>query len=227
MKYTLTNLLVLFLLFTAWGNIQANSVTPDDITTTETLIQLHKKLAKQEKEARKNYALMTAGQEFVTNATDKFEKARSTLDSKLNDLNQYLQLSAAIVTTGISLYKLIDEYADFTSNTYTYAKKKPMVLWYYNNANKAIAQEVKHCEKLYAVMAASGVTLMRSSIKEKINLIYTMKNSIERARSILWRANIYCSLMVAGGYTQLFIQDVLDDAARTKIAIKVSEHWNR
>lgn len=209
------------------SSVHANVITPNDSPTAEALIQLHKDLAKQEKEARDNYTLMTAGQELVTNVTDKFKQARSVLDSKLNDLNQYVDLAASIGVTGISLYKLIDEYADFTSNTYAYAKKKPMVLWYYNNANKAIADEVKHCQKLYAVMAASGVTLIRSSIKEKINLIYTIKSSIERARYILWRANVYCSLMVSGGYTQLFIQDVLDEAARTKIANSVIHNWNR
>ena len=155
MKLTYTILFFAFSLCIIFNcsSIHANVITPNDSPTAEALIQLHKDLAKQEKEARDNYTLMTAGQELVTNVTDKFKKTRSVLDSKLNDLNQYVDLAASIGVTGISLYKLIDEYADFTSNTYAYAKKKPMVLWYYNNANKAIADEVKHCQKLYAVMA--------------------------------------------------------------------------
>ena len=61
------------------------------------------------------------------------------------------------------------EYKDFTVNTYKYVTKKPFVAWYYADANLAIAREIKHTQKLYATVAASGINLMKASMDEKMN----------------------------------------------------------
>lgn len=49
----------------------------------------------------------------------------------------------------------------------------------------AVAREIKHCYTLYASVAASGINVMKASMDEKLNLVFTLKNSVDRARYII------------------------------------------
>ena len=94
----------------------------------------------------------------------EFNEVRTTLNTKMSNAHSYLVLAGAISSTANSLYMLVKEYKDFTSNTFKHVKKKPFVGWYYADANVAIAREVQHCYKLYTSVAASGINLMKASM---------------------------------------------------------------
>jgi hypothetical protein len=53
-------------------------------------------------------------------------------------------LASSLSTTANSLYKLIDEYSKFTGQAFRYVTKKPVVGWYYTEANYACAREIKN-----------------------------------------------------------------------------------
>ena len=182
---------------------------PKDLPTFEALMALHKAVKKDEDQALARIATSFGEQSLVTKGAEKFNDVRSTLDTKLNNAHSYVVLAAAISSTASSLYLLTKEYKDFTANTYKYVSKKPFVAWYYTEANVAIAREIKHAQKLYVTVAASGINLMKASMDEKLNLVMTLKDSIENARRIIDNANLYCYLVTDCGWKPDYIWEIL------------------
>ena len=152
-------------------------VVPKDLPTIEALIALHKAVKKDEDKAMQRVATSFGEQSLVTKGANRFNEVRTILNTKMNNAHSYLVLAGAVSSTANSLYMLVKEYKDFTSNTFKHVKKKPFVAWYYADANLAISREVKHCYKLYASVAASGINLMKA-YKD------TSKTPIQHAKNV-------------------------------------------
>ena len=191
-------------------------VIPKDLPTIEALIALHKAVKKDEDKAMQRVA-----------ASFGFNDVRTTLNTKLDNAHSYLMLAGAISSTANALYRLVKEYKDFTSNTFGHVSKKPFVAWYYADANLAISREVKHCYKLYASVAASGINLMKASMDEKLNLVMTLKSTIDRARYIIDNANLYCYLITDCGWKPDYIWEILNSEVKDEIAKTVIDKWNK
>ena len=202
-------------------------VVPKDLPTIEALIALHKAVKKDEDKAMQRVATSFGEQSLVTKGANRFNEVRTTLNTKMNNAHSYLVLAGAVSSTANSLYMLIKEYKDFTSNTFKHVKKKPFVAWYYADANLAISREVKHCYKLYASVAASGINLMKASLDEKLNLVMTLKSTIDKARYIIDNANLYCYLMTQGGWKPDYIWEILNSSVKDEIVNKVVNKWNQ
>lgn len=200
---------------------------PKDLPTFEALMALHKAVKKDEDQALARIATSFGEQSLVTKGAEKFNDVRSTLDTKLNNAYSYVVLAAAISSTASSLYLLTKEYKDFTANTYRYVSKKPFVAWYYTEANVAIAREIKHAQKLYATVAASGINLMKASMDEKLNLVMSLKDTIENARRIIDNANLYCYLVTDCGWKPDYIWEILTSDVKDEIVTAVIGRWNK
>ena len=200
---------------------------PKDLPTFEALMALHKAVKKDEDQALARIATSFGEQSLVTKGAEKFNDVRSTLDTRLNNAYSYVVLAAAISSTASSLYLLTKEYKDFTANTYKYVSKKPFVAWYYAEANVAIAREIKHAQKLYVTLAASGINLMKASMDEKLNLVMTLKDSIENARRIIDNANLYCYLVTDCGWKPDYIWEILTSDVKDEIVTVVIGKWNK
>lgn len=200
---------------------------PKDLPTFEALMALHKAVKKDEDQALARIATSFGEQSLVTKGAEKFNDVRSTLDTRLNNAYSYVVLAAAISSTASSLYLLTKEYKDFTANIYKYVSKKPFVAWYYAEANVAIAREIKHAQKLYATVAASGINLMKASMDEKLNLVMTLKDSIENARRIIDNANLYCYLVTDCGWKPDYIWEILTSDVKDEIVSAVIGKWNK
>lgn len=202
-------------------------VIPKDLPTIEALIALHKAVKKDEDKAMQRVAASFGEQSLVTKGAGKFNEVRTTLNTKLDNAHSYLVLAGAISATANALYQLVKEYKDFTSNTFGHVSKKPFVTWYYADANLAISREVKHCYKLYASVAASGINLMKASMDEKLNLVMTLKSTIDRARYIIDNANLYCYLITDCGWKPDYIWEILNSEVKDEIAKTVIDKWNK
>ena len=121
---------------------------------------------------------------------------------------------------------LTKEYKDFTVNTYKYVSQKPFVAWYYTDANVAIAREIKHAQRLYVSLAASGINLMKASMDEKLDLVMTLKNTIDNARRIIDNANLYCYLVTDCGWKPDYIWEILTSSVKDEIVEGVVGKWN-
>lgn len=200
---------------------------PKDLPTFEALMALHKCVKKDEDAALQRVATSFGEQSIVTKGAKKFNDVRTTLDTKLNNAYSYVVLAGAISSTANSLYLLTKEYADFTENTYQNVLKKPFVAWYFTEANVAVAREIKHCYTLYASVAASGINVMKASMDEKLNLVMTLKTSIDRARYIIDNANLYCYMITECGWKPDYIWEILTSEVKDEIAKIVINNWNK
>ena len=202
-------------------------VLPKDLPTIEALIALHKAVKKDEDQALQRVATSFGEQSLLTKGAIKFNDVRTTLDTKLSNAHSYLVLAGAISSTANSLYQLVRDYKDFTAHTFSHVSKKPFVAWYYADANVAISREVKHCYKLYAFVAASGINLMKASMDEKLNLVMTLKTTIDKARYIIDNANLYCFLITDCGWKPDYIWEILNSSVKDEIADKVINKWKQ
>ncbi len=163
---------------------------PQDFPTIEALISLHKMIKGEEDAARDKIAVSFGEQSLVTKGANKFNDARTTLDSKLSNGYSYVLLAASLSYTASSMYKLIQEYSEFAQLSVQYSTKKPMVAWYFAEANLACSREIKNIKALYLTMTASGLNVMKASMDEKLNLVNSIKTSIDTMRGIIDSA--YC-----------------------------------
>jgi hypothetical protein len=200
---------------------------PKDLPTFEALMALHKAVKKDEDQALTRIATSFGEQSLVTKGAEKFNDVRSTLDTRLNNTYSYVVLAGAISSTASSLYLLTKEYKDFTVNTYKHVSKKPFVAWYYADANLAISREIKHAQKLYMSVAASGINLMKASMDEKLNLVMTLKTTIDNARRIIDNANLYCYLMTNCGWKPDYIWEILTSDVKDEIVNAIINKWNK
>ena len=210
-------------------SIQADKIWefPADPPAIEALINLHKTIKKDEDAALGRIGTSLAEQTLVSKGSKLFNDVRTTLDSKLNNVHSYVVLASAISMTANGLYRLTKEYKDFTMNTYKYVIKKPFVAWYYGNANYALIREIKHCQKLYAMFAASGVNIIRASMDQQLQLLMTLRTSIDKARSIIYDANLWCRIMVSGDWKPDYIWEILTADVTADIAKALIAKWNK
>lgn len=163
----------LLFIFPEWVN--AAIVLPDDTPTIEALIAMHKSIKSEEDKANVQLSLSYMEQGDVTKKSLNFNEVRTTLNSKLSNAYSYVLLASALSSTAMSLYKLIDEYKNFSSEMPGMVTKKPFVAFYYANAHTEVANEIKHAKTLYLSMSASGLNVMKATMDEKLNLLFSSK----------------------------------------------------
>ena len=185
---------------------------PHDLPTIEALISLHKLVKAEEDDAMARVATSFGEQSLVTKGAKKFNDVRTTLDSKLSNAYSYVVLAGALSSTANSLYRLITDYADFTTNMVETVKKKPMVGWYYTEAMFACDREIK------------GIK-MKASMDEKLEMVFELKTRIDTMRGIIDSASLWCSAVAIGGFGHDYIWDILNSEVLDKIANGVINNW--
>ena len=203
----------------------ANFDLPHDVGTIEALINLHKLMKSEEDEAMERIAASFGEQSLVTKGAEKYNAARTTLDSKLNNIYSYVVLAGAISSTANSLYRLIKDYSDFTSSTMESLKDKPMVGWYYSEAMFACNREIKAIKRMYATMSAAGLNVMKASMNEKLEMVFELKTRIDTMRGIIDNAKLWCSVVTTGGFKHDYIWDILSSEVLDKIVEDVIGNW--
>ena len=198
---------------------------PEDLPTIEALISLHKLMKAEEDDALARIATSFGEQSLVTKGAKLFNDVRTTLDSKLSNAYSYVVLAGAISSTANSLYRLINDYADFTTNMVETVKKKPMVGWYYTEAMFACDREIKGIKLMYATMTAAGMNVMKASMDEKLEMVFELKTRIDKMRGIIDSAALWCSAVAIGDFGHDYIWDSLNSEVLDKIAEGVINNW--
>ena len=220
----------IFLIMMAVLLIQGKALAiewPQDFPTIEALISLHKMIKGEEDAARDKIAVSFGEQSMVTKGANKFNDARTTLDSKLSNGYSYVLLAASLSYTASSMYKLIQEYSEFAQLSVQYSTKKPMVAWYFAEANLACSREIKNIKALYLTMTASGLNVMKASMDEKLNLVNSIKTSIDTMRGIIDSAYCWASIVAVGGFHYDYIWDILNSEVTDEIATELINQWNK
>ena len=220
--------LSIILMFAVLGISNSSAIIlPEDFPTIEALIDLHKMIKGQEDAARDRIALSFGEQSMVTKGADKFNDVRTTLNTKLSNAYSYVLLAACLSSTANSMYRLIQEYSEFAQLSVKYTTKKPMVAWYFAEANLACSREIKNIRGMYATMTASGLNVMKASMDEKLNLVNALKTSIDTMRGIIDSAYCWASVVAIGGFHYDYIWDILNSEVTDEIAKGLINQWNK
>ena len=199
--------------------------TPHDLPTIEALISLHKLIKGNEDQALARVTASFGEQSIVTKGATEFNAARSTLDSKLSGGYSAILLASALAGTGTDLYKLIDEYARFTSSTARTLFHKPMCAWYYTEAGYACTREMKNIRKMAVTLSAGSINLMKASMDEKLVLVNQLREYIGNMKAIIEEAYAWCSVVMVGGFHYDYIWDILNSDVTDGIAKGVINKW--
>ena len=102
-----------------------------------------------------------------------------------------------------------------------------MVAWYFAEANLACSREIKNIKALYLTMTASGLNVMKASMDEKLNLVNSIKTSIDTMRGIIDSAYCWASIVAVGGFQYDYIWDILNSEVTDEIATGLINQWNK
>lgn len=201
---------------------------PHDLPTIEALINLHKKIKKDEDKAMKRIGESEAINNSTAETVDQYNKIKKTLYSKYQGAYSYYMFAATIADTAEDLYCLIKEYEDFTKSIYNHAEDKPVIVFFYASTNNKLVKEVKHIGELYTSIGASQINLVRSSMEERMKLLMVLKDAIANARHLIRGAYWKCYLVWHGyekvNYFKLFAEDDLSKGYIEKLKEKWKKH---
>ena len=216
--------LVSFLLFFAFLKISVFAgiiPVPNDAPALEGLIELHKLSAKAEKNALAKLNTSLGITKQIKKTVSDFREVRDILDARTNTAYSYLLLAArlAFITKGITT--LTTTFTTFTASTTASLFQKPMCAWYYAEAVNSCTSEIKNLRTMMLRLGINELDLMRATMQEKLELLSTIQQTIEKCNRILENAYFWCSYIVQSGFNRLFLEDIFESNLTNDIAKRV------
>ena len=200
-------------------------ILPNDLPTIEALIDQHKECMSAEDESNRQLAANASIKAMVKDVAQKYDDVKSILDKKSNDALSYLALAAEMSRCVTNTVKLTKEYSEFTSFAAAHAGSKPMVAWYTLEANNKVYKELKNIRKQYLAVAATGTNFFRATNKERMNIIWTLNQSITNMRDVIQQAYMWCDLLVGGYVHEDHIWEILSSPVLEDIGKTVINSW--
>ena len=100
-----------------------------------------------------------------------------------------------------------------------------MVAWYTLEANNKVYKELKNIRKQYLAVAATGTNFFRATNKERMNIIWTLNQSITNMRDVIQQAYMWCDLLVGGYVHEDYIWEILNSSVLEDIGKTVINSW--
>lgn len=221
--------ILLILLFTVgfFACSHAGIKFPSDMPTISALISLHKKMAKAEDISVNQVNTSYIEQQLVTDKATKFNDARTTLNTKLNNAHQWIVLSAAISKTTLDVGSTLKEYIQFTKLMGKNIFRKPQVAWYFAEANYNVSKRVSLLKKSVALLVASETNILKASLDERMEIIFNIQEQVAIIRGIINQALFWSRCVAIGGFKYDYIWDILNSEVYTGIATDIINSWNK
>ena len=200
-------------------------ILPHDMPTIEALIDQHKQNMRAEDESNKQLAANASIKDMVKDVSKKYDEVKTILDKKSNDALAYLALATEMSRCVTNTVRLAKEYQEFTSFAARHATSKPMVAWYTLEANNKVYKELKSIRKMYLAVAATSTNFFRATNKERMNIIWTLDQSIMRMRDVIQQAYMWCDLLVGGYVHEDHIWEILNSSVLEDIGKTVINEW--
>jgi len=200
-------------------------ILPHDLPTIEALIDQHKQNMRAEDASNQQLAANASIKAMVKDVAKKYDEVKSTLDKKSGDALAYLSLAAEMSRCVTNTVRLTKEYSEFTSFAAHHASSKPMLAWYTLEANNKVYKEIKNIRKMYLAVAASETKFFRATNKERMNIIWTLNESITRMRDVIQQAYMWCDLLVGGYVHEDHIWEILNSSVLEDIGKAVINEW--
>lgn len=200
-------------------------ILPHDLPTIEALIDQHKECMSAEDASNKQLAANASIKAMVKDVAKKYDEVKSTLDKKSGDALAYLSLAAEMSRCVTNTVRLTKEYSEFTRFAAEHAGSKPMVAWYTLEANNKVYKELKNIRKMYLAVAATETKFFRATNKERMNIIWTLNQSIMNMRDVIQQAYMWCDLLVGGYVHEDHIWEILNSSVLEDIGKTVINEW--
>ena len=200
-------------------------VLPNDLPTIEALIDQHKLNMGAEDASNNQLAANASIKAMVKDVAKKYDEVKSTLDKKSGDALAYLSLAAEMSRCVTNTVKLTNEYSEFTQFATAHAKAKPLIAWYIFEANYKVYKELKNIRKMYLAVAATETKFFRATNKERMNIIWTLNQSISNMRDVIQQAYTWCDLLVGGYVRESHIWEIIDMSVLEEIGKSVIKEW--
>ena len=206
--------------YTGWAGI-----LPHDMATIEALIDQHKRCMSAEDQSNQQLAANATIKAMVKDVAKKYDDVKSTLDKKSGDALAYLSLAAEMIRCVTNTVKLTKEYSEFTQFATNHVGSDPMIAWYTLEANNKVYKELKNIRKMYLAVAATGTNFFRATNKERMNIIWTLNQSITNMRDVIQQAYMWCDLLVGGYVHEDHIWEILNSSVLEDIGKTVINEW--
>ena len=200
-------------------------ILPHDLPTIEALIDQHKECMSAEDQSNQQLAANASIKAMVKDVAKKYDEVKTTLDKKSGDALAYLSLAAEMTQCVTNTVKLTKEYTEFTKFAANHTTSKPMVAWYTLEANNKVYKELKNIRKMYLAVAATGTNFFRATNKERMNIIWTLNQSITNMRDVIQQAYMWCDLLVGGYVHEDHIWEILNSSVLEDIGKTVINGW--
>ena len=200
-------------------------IWPNDQPTIEALIDQHKRCMSAEDQSNEQLAANATIKAMVKDVAKKYDDVKSTLDKKSGDALAYLSLAAEMSRCVTNTVKLTKEYSEFTEFAANHVGSNPMIAWYTLEANNKVYKELKNIRKMYLAVAATETNFFRATNKERMNIIWTLNQSITNMRNVIQQAYIWCDLLVGGYVHEDHIWEILNSSVLEDIGKTVINGW--
>ena len=194
-----------------WPHIGWAGIIPHDLPTIEALISQHKKNMSAEDASNQQLAANASIKAMVKEVAKKYDS--------------YIALAGEMSQCVTNTVRLTREYREFSNFAAKHTKGKPMIAWYTFEANYKVYKELKNINKLYLAVAATETGFFRATNKERMNIIWTLNQSISNMRDVIQQAYMWCDLMVGGYVQEEHIWDILKSETLQEIGEKVKKEW--
>ena len=217
--------LLVMMMGMAFPYLALAGIWPNDQPTIEALIDQHKRCMSAEDQSNQQLAANAAIKAMVKDVAKKYDDVKSTLDKKSGDALAYLSLAAEMSRCVTNTVKLTKEYSEFTQFAANHVGSDPMIAWYTLEANNKVYKELKNIRKMYLAVAASETNFFRATNKERMNIIWTLNQSITNMRDVIQQAYMWCDLLVGGYVHEDHIWEILNSSVLEDIGKTVINEW--
>ena len=200
-------------------------IWPNDQPTIEALIDQHKRCMSAEDQSNEQLAANATIKAMVKDVSKKYDDVMSTLDKKSGDALSYLSLAAEMSRCVTNTVKLTKEYSEFSEFAANHVGSDPMIAWYSLEANNKVYKELKNIRKMYLAVAASETNFFRATNKERMNIIWSLNQSITNMRDVIQQAYMWCDLLVGGYVHEDHIWEILNSSVLEDIGKTVINGW--
>ena len=200
-------------------------IWPNDQPTIEALIDQHKRCMSAEDQSNEQLAANATIKAMVKDVAKKYDDVKSTLDKKNGDALAYLSLAAEMSRCVTNTVKLTKEYSEFTEFAANHVGSNPMIAWYSLEANNKVYKELKNIRKMSLAVAATETNFFRATNKERMNIIWTLNQSIINMRNVIQQAYMWCDLLVGGYVHEDHIWEILNSSVLEDIGKTVINGW--
>ena len=219
-KFLIVMMMGVTIPYTGWAGI-----LPHDMATIEALIDQHKRCMSAEDQSNQQLAANATIKAMVKDVAKKYDDVKSTLDKKSGDALAYLSLAAEMSRCVTNTVKLTKEYSEFTQFATNHVGSDPMIAWYTLEANNKVYKELKNIRKMYLAVAASETNFFRATNKERMNIIWTLNQSITNMRDVIQQAYMWCDLLVGVYVHEDHIWEILNSSVLEDIGKTVINEW--